>query len=598
MIMTGMAGYMLGSGSSGSGTGAGGATGGVAEGTGGGTGEGGIGGEQRERNLSTASRLLTARHSKHYVHSHKALRSIVCINKLGVVSVLSLDRASLIAETAVPARDLRLLDPRSQSPASILIRERALVLVLENLRAIITHDRIMLVTRERVPRKKLPPSSNTSASPSIFENIDDVHVLTYMKALHDRLTRNSAPGTPTYGGGGASLFKHDGGSDGSRAGSRFGSSNNLADLAWDQRHSGSGCGGDIGNGKKDYIDQTATTTQDIRLEYARDGTGLLAEPDERHYESALDEMPFEFIVLEVALEVTCNTLENETCELEQEGKRAVDSLARKVTTSRLEKVRRDKGRISRLLTRVKQVKEELGHLLDDDDDMRQMYLTRKYEQQQRLASTVGTPFPHVSEGGVLDRGEKDDEHSKVSSKEPETPLQDGAGGSMTTMAPQTSSVPRSHGRRIRGSAMDGISSSLQSGGGGGGCSALTAATLDAQEIEDFDMLEDMLEVFHEAISGITARLTSLDEYVEDGEAFTALSQDNLRNQIISFDLALTMMTLCITVYSCMASIFGMNLTSGLERDGTSFVAVVVIGLLVSLALLVSMTWYLRAVLPR
>ena len=38
VIMTGMAGYMLGSGSSGSGTGAGGATGGVAEGTGGGTG--------------------------------------------------------------------------------------------------------------------------------------------------------------------------------------------------------------------------------------------------------------------------------------------------------------------------------------------------------------------------------------------------------------------------------------------------------------------------------------------------------------------------------------------------------------------------------
>ena len=43
----------------------------------------------------------------------------------------------------------------------------------------------------------------------------------------------------------------------------------------------------------------------------------------------------------------------------------------------------------------------------------------------------------------------------------------------------------------------------------------------------------------------------LDEYVEDGEAYISLHQDSLRNQIISFDLMLTMTTLCVTIYSCL-----------------------------------------------
>ena len=85
----------------------------------------------------------------------------------------------------------------------------------------------------------------------------------------------------------------------------------------------------------------------------------------------------------------------------------------------------------------------------------------------------------------------------------------------------------------------------------------------------------------------------LDEYVEDGEAYISLSQDSLRNKIISFDLMLTMTTLCVTVYSCLASIFGMNLKSGLEDDRPSFVLVVVLGLAVSAVIMLVMTIYMR-----
>ena len=45
----------------------------------------------------------------------------------------------------------------------------------------------------------------------------------------------------------------------------------------------------------------------------------------------------------------------------------------------LERVRKIKSRITRLTTRVAKVREELERFLDDDSDMRDMYLTRKKE---------------------------------------------------------------------------------------------------------------------------------------------------------------------------------------------------------------------------
>jgi len=55
-----------------------------------------------------------------------------------------------------------------------------------------------------------------------------------------------------------------------------------------------------------------------------------------------------------------------------------------------------------------------------------------------------------------------------------------------------------------------------------------------------------------------------------------------------------MTTLCVTVFSCVASIFGMNLKSGLEDDRPSlFVIVVVLGLASSVCIMLAMTSYMR-----
>lgn len=87
---------------------------------------------------------------------------------------------------------------------------------------------------------------------------------------------------------------------------------------------------------------------------------------------------FEFIVLEVALENVCSLLASQTDELEEDAYPALDSLTTKVTSAKLERIRQVKARMTRLLTRVQQVEAELEHLLDNDDDMHEMYALLLY----------------------------------------------------------------------------------------------------------------------------------------------------------------------------------------------------------------------------
>ncbi|KAL5994749.1 hypothetical protein ACLOJK_024802 [Asimina triloba] len=60
---------------------------------------------------------------------------------------------------------------------------------------------------------------------------------------------------------------------------------------------------------------------------------------------------------------------------------SLDELSSKVSTSTLERVRQIKSRLVVLSGRVQKVKDELDHLLDDDMDMAEMYLTDKLAQR-------------------------------------------------------------------------------------------------------------------------------------------------------------------------------------------------------------------------
>jgi len=97
------------------------------------------------------------------------------------------------------------------------------------------------------------------------------------------------------------------------------------------------------------------------------------------------DLPFELRALEICLDELAQEFDTITSELEAAAYPALDSLATKVTSPRLERVRRIKNRLVRLTTRVETVREVLEKFLDDDEDMHDLNLTAN--EARELAET-------------------------------------------------------------------------------------------------------------------------------------------------------------------------------------------------------------------
>eukprot|EP00250_Pteridium_aquilinum_P021683 c25195_g5_i2 orf=633-1784(-) len=75
----------------------------------------------------------------------QGVRSWIRIGKDGVSQVMEVDKLAIMKRCDLPARDLRLLDPLFVYPSTILGRERAIVMNLEQIRCIITADEVLLL---------------------------------------------------------------------------------------------------------------------------------------------------------------------------------------------------------------------------------------------------------------------------------------------------------------------------------------------------------------------------------------------------------------------------------------------------------------------
>lgn len=67
----------------------------------------------------------------------------------GEAEVVEAGKHSIMRRTGLPARDLRILDPLLSYPSTLLGRERAIVINLEHIKAIITaHELLLLNSRD------------------------------------------------------------------------------------------------------------------------------------------------------------------------------------------------------------------------------------------------------------------------------------------------------------------------------------------------------------------------------------------------------------------------------------------------------------------
>lgn len=243
-----------------------------------------------------------------------------------------------------------------------------------------------------------------------------------------------------------------------------------------------------------------------------------------------DESPFEFRALEVALEAICSYLAARTLELETAVYPALDMLTSKISSRNLDRVRKLKSQMTRLTARVQKVRDELEQLLDDDGDMADLYLSRK------LAGA-----------------------SPVS----------GSGAASWFLASPT------------------IGSKISR------ASRASIATFRGDE-NDVEELEMLLEAYFGQIDSTFNKLITLREYIDNTEDYINIQLDNHRNQLIQLELFLSSGTVCLSIYSLIAAIFGMNIPYSWNKDhGYMFKWVVIISAIFSAVLFIFIISYAR-----
>eukprot|EP00897_Mesotaenium_endlicherianum_P008457 jgi/Mesen1/763/ME000110S_11030 len=114
-----------------------------------------------------------------------------------------------------------------------------------------------------------------------------------------------------------------------------------------------------------------------------------------------------------------------------------------------------------------------------------------------------------------------------------------------------------------------------------------------ESVSNVEELEMLLEAYFVVIDGTLNKLTALSQYIDDTEDFINIQLDNVRNQLIQYELLLTTATFVVAIYGVVAGIFGMNVPIGLESNPYAFKWVLIITGIVGAVIFAFFLWYFR-----
>ncbi|CAL5041665.1 unnamed protein product [Urochloa decumbens] len=200
-----------------------------------------------------------------------------------------------------------------------------------------------------------------------------------------------------------------------------------------------------------------------------------------------------------------------------------------------------------------QVRDEIEQLMDDDGDMAEMYLT---EKKMRMESSV---FGDQSLLGYNSTG--------------------AAGASVSAPVSPVSSPTESRKLEKAFSLCRSRHDSVKSS--------------DNTMTEHIQELEMLLEAYFVVIDSTLNKLTSLKEYIDDTEDFINIQLDNVRNQLIQFELLLTTATFVVAIFGVVAGIFGMNFETTVFKIQNAFSWVLVITGVVGAFIFCSFLWFFK-----
>ena len=524
-------------------------------------------------------------------------RAWLRLNEEGQCVPVQIDKHRLAQHLGVPMRDFRMLEPnRSDSySAAILCRERCIVMHIEQVRLLITSESIFMqdgrsytVTRiltemqRRLLMRKLklmdghavpnvPLSGEnipglTDSGPKLDasggSDVENAGAFAERARFKQKLSNLGVDklGRPAPAGVTASDLHDD--AEAARKKKKPFSKKNVARPP------------DTPNARGgDFFDDEDTSQSGRRRSRDR-----VRESEET--------LPFELVGLEVALEIVCNQLERDRLDVGEEVRASLAGLRKKVDTFNLESVRRVKSKVTRLTGSVAKVREEIKRYLDDDSDMRDMYLTRK-ALVEGLHANENMNMAGSGDFGAF-RGRQ-----SVNFHSGSFHAVHGSGGSFK-MRQQSLNFGGGSGGGAGDSLGDGGSndpnasdqaSSLKGVGGSGlpatpnvphaedAAGVFGEELFPHQEDSDLQVVEDLLETYFAHIDSTYAELDAIDQFINDTEDFVNIQLDVTRNQLQKFEVTLTSATLFVSMYSMVGGIYGMNLRNGAESSHATFVLV-------------------------
>ncbi|CAL5377841.1 unnamed protein product [Camellia sinensis] len=360
------------------------------------------------------------------------------VSQFGESRIEEVGKHSIMRRTGIPARDLRILDPTLLYPSTILGRERAIVVNLEHIKAIITANEMLVL------------------------NPKDPGVAPFVQELEHKLCNVDTPSKT--------------GIDGSEK--------TIEDSPLPSK---------VG------VPQEASDNNSPKISFNTSSkVGSSKVP------------PFEFRVLEICLKFVCRCLESETSTLELEAYPTLDELSVSISTFNLQRVRAIKSRLVAVTSRVQKLRDELEHLLDDDMDMAEMYLTAKL-------------FSPQFEDSKPKHSNIDDDHTVV--------LEDQSDEEEIRSNKSTSGV----GNRQK------------------------------PKIAELEMI---LEAYFVQLDGALNKLSTMRDYVDNTKDYANIILDDKQNQMLQLTVVISIARVLVNFSDVIGSVLSMNIDIPITLNGS------------------------------